>query len=235
MLNALADNLWEATQPLRFLGAELGCRMTCVRLLSGSVAVHSPVRASEELFAAVEDLGSVDWLIAPNAFHHLFIQDWREQFPKATTLVAPKLLRKRKDLTGLTPLSEPAAAWGQELEMIAVDGLPMVNEFVFFHRPSATLILTDLAFHFGRDSPFLTRWMIRLSGRLGELAPTTLERLLTRDKPAFRECLERILEWPFDRVIVSHGAILESGGREALARGYDWLLGRNHDAVERVG
>jgi hypothetical protein len=37
--------------------------------------------------------------------------------------------------------------------------------------------------------------------------------------------LERILEWPFERVVVAHGEVSETGGREELVRGYSWLLG----------
>ena len=36
--------------------------------------------------------------------------------------------------------------------------------------------------------------------------------------------MEKILAWDFDRVIVCHGEVLETGGREALREGYRWLL-----------
>ncbi len=36
--------------------------------------------------------------------------------------------------------------------------------------------------------------------------------------------MEKILTWDFDRVIVCHGEVLETGGREALREGYRWLL-----------
>ena len=36
--------------------------------------------------------------------------------------------------------------------------------------------------------------------------------------------VERVLDLDFDRIIVSHGEVLESGGRDALAKGYAWLL-----------
>jgi len=48
--------------------------------------------------------------------------------------------------------------------------------------------------------------------------------LLIRDRAAARACMERILDWDFDRVIVAHGDVLAHGGREALRRGYAWLL-----------
>ena len=144
-------------------------------------------------------------------------------------LVAPKLLQKRPDLQNATAFGQPPAAWPPkdwqgELESLAIEGLPMVNEWVFFHKKSATLIATDLAFNMGRDRPFMTRLFVRFTGRLGELAPTVVERLMARDKPALRRSLDQVLEWPFERVVVSHGDILEAeDARAQLAKGFDWL------------
>jgi hypothetical protein len=33
-----------------------------------------------------------------------------------------------------------------------------------------------------------------------------------------------MLAWDFDRIVVCHGQVLPSGGKEALTRAYDWLL-----------
>ena len=60
----------------------------------------------------------------------------------------------------------------------------------------------------------------------GRFGPSKLDPLLIRDRRAARESLERILAWDFDRVVVAHGDVLESGGREALREGYAWLLRR---------
>jgi hypothetical protein len=43
------------------------------------------------------------------------------------------------------------------------------------------------------------------------------------NKRAARRALDEILAWNFDRIIVGHGKIVETGGREALAQGYVWL------------
>jgi hypothetical protein len=48
--------------------------------------------------------------------------------------------------------------------------------------------------------------------------------LLIRDHRAARQSLERILGWDFDRIVVAHGDVLSSGGRETLREGYAWLL-----------
>jgi hypothetical protein len=51
-----------------------------------------------------------------------------------------------------------------------------------------------------------------------------VERFLVRDRDRCRASLRRILDWPFDRVVVAHGTVVESGGRERLTDGYSWLL-----------
>ena len=35
--------------------------------------------------------------------------------------------------------------------------------------------------------------------------------------------LDRVPAWEFDRVVVTHGEMLESGGRDALRQAYPWL------------
>jgi hypothetical protein len=223
----LDSDLWVTETPLRFLGVEVGARMTVVRLPSSKLLLHSPVAASEELVREVQALGSVAYLVAPNLLHHLFVGEWKQACPDASIHVAPGLDAKRADLAADSVLSnEPEAGWEGTLDQIVMDGFPFANEVVFFHRPSATLFLTDLAFNLGAAEPPLTRAFIRLAGTYGRVSPTLLERILVRDRKAFRASLERIFEWPFERVIVSHGEVSESGGREELASGYAWALGK---------
>ena len=224
MLQEFASNLWVADQTLRFLGVEVGSRMSVIRLGSGELFVHSPIRPVSGLYDEVAALGTVRWLVAPNCMHHLSIGDWAKQFPDAEVLIAPGLEKKRADLADEAQLSvDRAAAWKPEIEAAFLEGLPMFNEFVFFHEPTRTLVITDIAFNFGDESPWLTRQFIRMTGQLGALAPTLVEKLMIRDRKAYRASLDRVLEWPFERVVVSHGTNLEKGGRRALARGYAWL------------
>ncbi len=226
MLRQLDRDLWVAEQPLRFVGLEIGARMTVVRLPDGRLVVHSPIGYTDELGREVAGLGTARWIVAPNRLHHLFVTAWHDASPGSLVLVAPGLGEKRPDLAGADTLAAGAPGeWGDAIDVLPIEGFPFANECVFFHRPSATLIASDLAFNLGDDCPALTRLVMRFSGRLGELAPTLIERALIRDRAAFRGSLERVLEWPFERVIVAHGDVVETGGREALAKGYDWLLG----------
>lgn len=228
-MKQLHSDLWVAGSPLRFIGLEIGARMTVVRLPDSKLLLHSPIAATAELVSKVKALGSVAYIVAPNRLHHLFVAEWQRACPEAALYVAPGLDIKRADLAIERVLgSEPEPGWRGVLDQLLVAGFPLANEVVFFHRPSATLIATDLAFNFGSSSPFLTRLFFRLGGTYGRLSPSLLERILVRDRAAFRQSLERILEWPFERVVVAHGDVSEMGGREELIRGYSWLLGGGH-------
>lgn len=225
MLEAIATDLWVAEQPLRFLGLEVGARMTVVRLPGGKLLVHSPIAWTKELAAEVEALGTPAVLVAPNRFHHLFARSWQSAHPSARLYVAPGLDQRRPDLTIAGILSErPSPEWSAVLDQVRVDGFPMANEVVFFHAPSRALIASDLVFNIGPTSPPLTRVAFRMMGAYGRPATTPMERFLIRDRAAFRRSLERILAWPIERLVVAHGAIVREGGRTALAAAYAWLL-----------
>jgi hypothetical protein len=232
MLRPLATDLWVAEQPLRFAGVELGARMTVVRLPGGRLLLHSPIARSPELAAEVERLGTPALVVAPNKLHHLYVQEWLAAYPASRLFVAPGLETKRPDLKVSGVLGdEPPAEWRDVLDQALLAGAPFTSEVVLFHRPSATLLATDLLFNVGEGSPALTRFAFRLVGAYGRPATTPLERVLVRDRDAFRRSLAKILAWPIERIVLAHGAVVESGGRAALAAAYAWVLG----GEERAG
>lgn len=225
-MRQLAEDLWVVERPLRFGGLPLGTRMTVVRLPDGGLFLHSPVALDDALRDALLAVGTPRWAVAPNRFHHLYIGQYRDAFPEIELFAAPGLPEKRPDLRFDAVLADGAPpAWAEHLDVECFAGLPMTNEVVFHHRASRTLLLCDLAFNLGREAPLVTRLAFRVIGGYGRLAPTLLEKVMIRDREAARASMERILAWDFDRVVVTHGEVLETGGREALRAGYRWLLG----------
>ncbi|MEN8184619.1 MAG: DUF4336 domain-containing protein [Myxococcota bacterium] len=224
MLRELADDLFVTERPLRFAGLEVGTRMTVIRLAGGELLLHSPVRLDAALRTRLEALGAPRFAVAPNRFHHLFVGEVVSSWPEVELYGAPGLERKRPDLAFREVLGdEPPKAWAGQLEQCLVAGFPLINEVVFFHPPTRTLVASDLAFQVGPETPTATRLFLRMAG-VRQFGPTYLERLLARDRAAARRSFERILDWDFDRIVVAHGPVLESGGREALRAGYRWLL-----------
>jgi hypothetical protein len=44
-----------------------------------------------------------------------------------------------------------------------------------------------------------------------------------RDRKACRASADRILAWDFERITVTHGEVVERGGREAFRSGFSFL------------
>lgn len=224
-LRRVADDLWVVERPQSFYGLPVGARMTVLRLAGQRLLLHSPVTLDAPLRDALDALGRVCFAVAPNRLHHLRAGDVARHYPGARLWIAPGLERKRPDLVYEAILGDEAPdEWRGEVEQAFVAGRPYENEVAFFHRASRTLVVCDLAFNFGTSSALRTRVLMRLLRSYGRLGPTKLDPLLIRDRGAARASLERILAWDFDRVIVAHGDVQESGGRQLLRDGYAWLL-----------
>ena len=224
-LRKLADDLWVAERRQRFYGLEVGARMSVIRLASGDLLLHSPLRLDPDLRQQLDAIGPVRFAVAPNRVHHLYAGEFAQVYPGARLWVAPGLARKRPDLRFEGELGDEAPPeWRGQVDQTFFRGRPYENEVVFCHRASRTLIICDLAFNFGPATATPTRLLMQLLRSYGRFGPSTLDPLLIRDRAAARQSLERILGWDFDRVIVAHGDVLEHGGREDLRSGYHWLL-----------
>lgn len=222
-LTPLAPDLWVATRPLPLAVGDVGTRMTVVRLRDGGLWLHSPVRLDAATRAALDALGPVRAVLAPSKVHHFFVGDYRAAYPAARLYAAPGLPEKRRDLAFDAVLDdEPPASWPGDLEPYLFRGAPLMNEVVCFHPATRTLVLTDLAFNVVRPMRGRARLFCWLAGARG-FGPHRVARACIRDRAAARASLQRILEWDFDRIVVAHGDVLDTGGHEALRRAFAWL------------
>lgn len=224
MLRELAEGLWVAEAPFRVAGLELGLRATAVRLPDGGLWLHSPIRYDEDLARELRARGTIRHLVAPNLVHHLFLADWVRACPEAKLHGPVGLPDKRRDLRFHGVLTErPEPAWNEVLDQTPFYGAPRVNEMVFRHRPSRTLILTDLAFNIRGPVNRWTRLYLRMSRAYGCLRTTAIMRATIRDREAARASAQRFLAWDFDRVVVAHGDVLEHGGAAAVREAFGWM------------
>ncbi len=225
MLRKLAEDIWVVERPQRFWMLEVGCRMTVMRLADRSLLLHSAVPLDPALRGELDALGAVRYVVAPSRVHHLYAGDALRHYPEAKLWIGPGVAEKRPDLAFAPVLTDEAPAeWAGEVSQLHFRGRPFENEVVFLHRPSRTLVMCDLAFNFGPRAPLLTRITLRMMGGYGRFRPSRLDPLLIRDRKAARESMQHILAWDFDRIVIAHGEVLESGGKEALRAGYHWLL-----------
>ncbi|MCB9764178.1 MAG: DUF4336 domain-containing protein [Alphaproteobacteria bacterium] len=225
-LTPFGPDLWLVDgDRIRMLGIPFDTRMTVARLPDGGLWLHSPVAPTPDRVAAVQSLGPVRHIVAPNKFHNLFVAPWFEQAPDALRWGEPALIARRPDL-GLTPLEgEAPGAWGGAIAQTRFEGSNVLPELVFLHRPSRALIVTDIlqSHDPARESAFW-RGLKHLNGILAPDCGAPRDwRLTVRDKDAARASVEAILAWDFDRVVLSHGICVPEGGKAVFERAFDWL------------
>lgn len=221
-IKCLADGLWTVERTHNFLGIDVGGRMNVIRLPSGGLFLHSPVRLTGDLRDWLSSLGEVKYVIAPNKFHHIHIGDYVRAYPGAEFLAAPGLPEKRRGIpfTGTLGGNEPAG-WDGVIEHIVFGGMPSTNETVFLHRTSGTLILTDLLFNFAGGLTWGQKLFTLLEDARGRPSVSLLLRhFLVKDRTAVRESADRVLGWEFDRVLLAHKDMIERGGKDAFRRAY---------------
>ncbi len=224
MLRELDAGIWVVDMPFALMGMHLGARMTVVRLEDGGLWLHSPVRWRAELGEAIAALGPVRYLVAPNCLHHLFLGPWRAAFPQAELYGSPGLAKKRKDLAFTGELGDAVLPeWEKDLDQILFAGSPKLNEVAFFHRPSGVLICTDMIFNLANPKTWFTKVYAKAAGVCGHPAVSRLLRLFIRDRRMARASVDRMLEWDFDRIVLSHGDVIERDGKAVFRDRYAWL------------
>jgi hypothetical protein len=231
MLEQLHETLWLVDGDLvSFYGFPYPTRSVIARLPNDDLWVWSPVRLTTGLRQAVDRLGHVRHLISPNKIHHLYMREWSAAYPQALLWGPQSTIAKRSDLAFQMPLeNDPPAAWAEQFEQAWFRGSMVLDEIVFFHQPSGTVILADLIEAF--DESFLhehwswwQRWIARLDGITARRPGAPREwRLSFLNRGVAREARDRVLSWPCERVIVAHGEWQRSGGHAYLARALAWL------------
>ncbi len=217
--------LWVKESPLRFLGFEVGSRMTVVRLSDGSLFIHSPVKLDDGTRAELDALGAVRFVVSPNKLHHLFMGDYAVAYPEARLFASPGLARRRRDLEFHGELTDvPDDAWAADLDQTIFRGHPWLQEVVFFHRRSGTLLVADILQNFHAESPFLTRLYARVDGLYERPGFPRDFRFTLTDRSAARRSVERILGWQFQRIVLAHGRVVHAEGKGALEQAFGWLL-----------
>ena len=171
MMTPLAENVWLIRYPLPKLGADLRRNVTLLRLHSGKLVIHSTGPFTAADVASISALGEPGWLVDSMLDHDTYANEGRTAFPLIPYLAPPEF---SKDLDFPTANILPAPAeWGEELQVIELQGMPTTREHIFFHAPSRTLIVADLIFNFGDDEPLWTELLLRVAvgGEHGDLGP----------------------------------------------------------------
>ena len=223
----VAENVWTVEgERIRFLTIPYALRMFVVRLSDGSLLLDSPVQLTPESRAAVDELGPVRHIVAPNRLHHLFAGHWSEAYPEAELHGAPGLARKRRDLRWSGELGDaPEQAWARDVDQCLFGGSWFLEEIVLFHRASRTMMVADLVEnHDLATIPPLRGLFLRILGARAPDAVTAIIWQLTFwNRSVARRARDKMRSWKPERILVTHGPCIESDAAAFLEHALAWL------------
>jgi len=203
--------------------------MTIVRLPGGELWVHSPIAWSDDLGSEISKLGPVSYLIAPNTLHYSYLSDWRQRFPEARTYGPPGLADRAHRLIPVdeTLGERPPTQWAGVFSQCLVRG-SLLTEVDFLHRPSRTLILTDLIENFepARVRGALLRWLMKTFGVADPdgKAPFDMQLSFLGHRKNVRAAAELMMTWAPERIVIAHGRCYEAQALAELRRAFRWVL-----------
>lgn len=213
---------------VRDMGFMFTTRMAVVKLSDGSLWVNSPVSVPFETLKRITELGPVKYLLAATPRHVWRLAAWHLLFPHAQLWASrptPFTLRRGQlPFTGILG-DDPPPAWAADLDQLAFKGNPLIEEVVFLHKQSRTVILDDLIqIHPMLKGESFRNALFKLEGVASPHGGVGLEiRLSFIHRDLARRSLERLLSWDFDKLIIAHGACIEKNAKAFVERAFQWL------------
>jgi hypothetical protein len=228
-LRPFGNDIWIVDGPdVRDMGIMFTTRMTVAKLANGSVWVESPVSVPFDTLRRITELGPVRYLVAATPRHVWRLAAWHALFPEAQLWAGrttPFTVTKgHLPFTGILG-DAPQRDWADDLDQLAFKGSPSIEEVLFFHRESRTVIVNDLIMiHPIVKGKFLRNALVRLGGVASPDGGVAIDiRLTFNNRNLARRSLDRLLSWVFDKLIIAHGVCIEKEAKPFVARTFRWL------------
>lgn len=229
----------------------LVANLVLVKLTSGNLAIFSPVALTQSTREKISEMGGdVQYIVALDIEHHLFISEWAQAFPNAKIIGPEGLQEKRdkqvdervgkerlsviftKDNKGAMKIDDQ---FDTDFDYEYVDGHGNL-ELVFCYKPDSVLIEADLLFNLPaieqysrvpeseRPSPsFMDKLFTGIQSTEGDVK--WMQRfnwyLLAKDRPSYNKSIKVISSWDFTTIIPCHGETMEGNGKEIFHKVFD--------------
>lgn len=195
--------------------------------------------------------GTCRYIVAPDVEHHLFLPQYAAEYPHAKVIGVEGLEAKHKDLEfdGLYGRDPEGTEYGFEDEIQAQYFPTFANrDVVFHHIDTKTLITADLLFNLPPDEQYAATPAGRATSRIpflmmavNRLKPSSwLHRAFIgaagvgagipgvekggskqERRHRFASDAAEVARWDFDRIVMCHGDVIESGGKEAWLSAFE--------------
>jgi glyoxylase-like metal-dependent hydrolase (beta-lactamase superfamily II) len=181
-----------------------------------------------ETLKHITELGPVRYLVAATPRHVWRLAAWHTLFPEAQVWAArptPFTLKKGDlPISGILGDLAPEG-WADDLDQLAFKGNPLIEEVVFFHKQSRTVVLDDLIqVHPILKGRPIRNALFRLEGVASPHGGVGLEiRLSFIRRDLARQSLQKLLSWDFDKLIIAHGPCIEKDAKAFVKLAFRWL------------
>lgn len=193
----------------------LPVRTPLVKTAAGVIMISPGSRITPEIYS--QHSGVTD-IVGPNLFHCAGVPAAAVAYPKAKKWGVQGARLAKHEISWdeeLTPVNWP---YQQELAVVCTSGMPKVNEAVFIHHETKSLIVSDLCFNMTDRGGFGAWIILSLFGTYQKFAVSKFLLKFIKDKPAFEKSLAEIYSFNFENIIVSHGQNIQGNAKNVLLK-----------------
>jgi len=231
VIREVVQDVWTFSRPFNlFNRIPVGGRSTAIKLQDGSLWILASTPLTAETGRKLGELGEVRYIVAGNAFHHMFLKPYKDAYPNAKVIgpedLGPKKTVEGWELDAVFSAAQPDTKHGfeDEIEHCYFSGQKN-KDIAFYHRASKTVVSADLLFNlpsteqytFSKISPHFPilsgfrpdSWMMRAFVWSQE-----------RDKATMQRDAHKVASWDFDKFIPCHGNVIESNAKQAWKDAY---------------
>jgi hypothetical protein len=194
---------------------KLPVRSVIVKLSNANILISPGSRLTEKDY---KEMGNITDVIAPNLFHCGGIAKAKQFLPEAKTWGVVGVKKLKPEIKWSEILEPQKWPYNKELEMIAIQGISKINEVLFFHPETKSLIVTDLCFNIRNTKGFGPWLILNLFGTYNRFGISKFFLKYADDKKAFINSMENLLKIDFENIIVSHGENVMGGAKELLIK-----------------
>ena len=214
MLTQVTEGVWTVRHAFKAPGLEIPLNMQILRAQDGGLLLYSPVPLEGDLPDQIAELGEVQHILAPSLSHHLHVPAALRLYPQARLWGAKGLTKKRSDLSSMTELPD-LSPWAG-IDVVHIQGAPLLNEVCLHHRAGSTIAVCDLVFNMKEVGGWFGVLFTHMTGTYQKLAQSRSWHLLARQKGRTAASIEQLLGYGAERVVMGHGDPLTEAGTERL-------------------
>ena len=248
VIKQLNPSITTFSAPFARGGAEVGVRMSAIKLANNDLILYNPTPIDPETKAALEKLGTVRYIVAPSLVHHLFVDPYAAAYPSAKLIGPEGITDKKKPLTfleikdaseGSNSSYNAQIGWGSEVEFQYFPDFTH-KELMLYHRPTKTLFVGDMLWNLPANeaythvhdksraptnhSQFSAQHALDHHLHPDGWLAKALQWATNKQTDAMKAGLRKVInEWQPTTIVMQHGDVITTGAHEKLQSTYSWI------------